>query len=338
MLISTGIMAQSSPSKKKSKLKLKNKTSQLKALTGTDYSFSVTTATYTDLTGATSINNSDVWDDPEYVIPTGFNFKLYTKTLDSLYFGMGVGGLLSDYWDDIVDPEYLVVPFETDLIDRGDISGVTASPMSYLLDGVAPNRILKVEWKNAGFYDEGDSLGTLNDYVNFQVWFYEGSNNIEFHYGSSQITIPSLNYEGETGAIIGLSDYNVLNSYILAGPVANPTVLYDSVAFIDGTPSNGTVYKFTKLISGISNNKGDFTNVNIFPNPAVNQVVVKSKILMNGKIQIQSLDGKILKIKEINGENLVEINTEKIPNGLYLLRFISENGGMNFSKKLSILK
>lgn len=338
MLISTGTMAQSSTLKKKSKPKLSNHFSQSKALLGTDYSFSLTTATYSDLTGATSINDSDIWDDPEYVIPTGFNFQIYNKTLDSLYFGVGVGGLLSDYWDDIIDPEYIIAPFEADLIDRGDISGITASPISYLLTGTTPNRILKVEWKNAGFYAEGDSLGTLNDYVNFQIWFYEGSNNIEFHYGPSQLSYPSLDYDYETGAIIGLSDYNVQNSYILAGPVATPVVLHDSVTFINGTPANGTVYKFTKLTSGISNQEIDLSKVNIFPNPAINQVVVNSEIPMNGIIQIQSLDGKILKIKEVIGEKRIQINTGTIPNGLYLLRYISEDGVMGFSKKLSVLK
>ena len=338
MLISTGTMAQSSTLKKISKSKLRNHFSQSKALSGTDYSFSLTTTTYSDLTGATSINNSDVWDDPEYVIPTGFTFQLYNKTLDSLYFGIGVGGLLSDYWDDIIDPEYIIAPFEADLIDRGDISGITASPISYLLTGTTPDRILKVEWKNAGFFNEGDSLGTLNDYINFQVWFYEGSNNIEFHYGPSQLSNPSLDYDNETGAIIGLSDYNVLNSYILTGPVANPVVLHDSVDFVNGTPANGTVYKFTKLTSGISEQEINFTNVNIFPNPATNQVVVKFEIPMNGKIQIQSIDGKILKTKKVIGESRIQINTGTIPNGLYLLRYISENGVMGFSKKLSVLK
>jgi hypothetical protein len=114
--------------------------------------------------------------------------------LDSVYFGMGLGGLVSSVIDPNFEADYAILPFEADLIDRGELTGISQSPISYKMEGNAGSRILKIEWKNAGFVGEIGELGTLNDYVNFQVWLFEGSNDVEMHYGPNMVLNPAISY------------------------------------------------------------------------------------------------------------------------------------------------
>ena len=309
--------------------------SQSYKILGNDYFFSKTTGTYVDLTGAISINNSQLWDDPEYVIPIGFNFDLYDITIDSLYFGIGLGGLVSSKIDTNYEAEYLINPFETDLIDRGDISGTSQSPISYKVEGLPGNRILKVEWKNAGFYDEDDSLGTLNDYINFQLWIYEGTHDIEMHFGSNMITNPTINYFGETGASIGLLDNDLNNAYLLSDIPSNP-ILVDTLSFLNGTPSDGTIYKFSKNTVGIEANNSTIYAVKVYPNPLQTEAIFQTqKILKDAILTIYNSNGQVVKqIANISGKE-VTIHRANLLSGLYFIR-LTENNKVIASDKLII--
>ena len=216
LLIGNGSAQSFSKQEKKSRMKTQTNNNRLLL---NDYSFSLINGTYADLDSATSVNNNQLWDDPSYIVPIGFNFQFYDKMITDVYFGIGLGGLLTDTFDLNFGANYVMPAFETDLIDRGDIIGISKSPISYKVDGTVGTRIFKLEFKNAGFYDEEDSLSTLNDSVSFQFWLYEGTNDIEFHYGPSALTYPLINYFGETGALIGLTDFNITNAYLLSGPL-----------------------------------------------------------------------------------------------------------------------
>jgi hypothetical protein len=291
---------------------------------GTDYSFSVTTGTYRDLIGATSINNNEIWDDPEYVIPIEFNFDLYDITIDSLALG-GLGAILYSEIDLNNETGYVIVPFAADLIDRGDISGTSQSPISSKLDGTPGSRILKIEWKNAGFYAELDRFGTLNDFINIQLWLYEGSNDIEFHYGSHKITNPYINYEGETGAIIGLSDYELYNAYLLSGDPNNPVVEND-VVFLNGTPADGTIYRFSRNSSSIQSNASREHSIKIYPNPFETETVIQTDILLHdGNLTLYNSLGQIVKqISNISGHQ-VTLQRDNLTSGLYFIQLTERN-------------
>ena len=169
--------------------------------------------------------------------------------------------------------DYGIMPFDTDLIDRGDFTGISKSPIRYKVEGAAGSRILKIEWKNVGFYEEGDFYGTLNDFISFQLWLYEGSNTIEMHYGAHQVTDPSVNYFGETGPLVGLADEALSNIYLLSGNPANPLVA-SSFSTLNGTPANGTIYTFTKNNQiGLSHFDAQ-QKITLYPNPMVNELTV----------------------------------------------------------------
>ena len=107
-------------------------------------------------------------------------------------------------FDDLVNGNYLTTgsPIFEDLCDRafnpntdneGDPGGI--SPISYTTTGIAGSRICKIQVSNAGFYGENNQNGTSVSFINYQLWLYETTNDIEFRYGSVSIQTPSLNFK-----------------------------------------------------------------------------------------------------------------------------------------------
>lgn len=332
VILSASAFSQSPTKSNLYKEKAANSQLQKATLTGSDYSFSHSTGTYTDLTGAIQISNNELWDDPKYVVPIGFNFNLFDVSTDQVYFGIGTGGLVST---EIINEaaDYLIIPFEADLVDRGAIAGASQSPISYKTEGATGNRIFKLEWKNAGFYNEWDYFETLNDYVNFQLWLYEATGDVEVHYGSTMITNAFINYGSETGALIGLGDFYLNNAYLLTGPPNNPE-LTGEFAFLNGTPSDGTIYKFSKLVTGIENMDQISYSVNLYPNPAHAEITIESESTLNGAVLtvLNSKGQQVRQIANIAGQKF-NFNRDDLPDGLYFVR-LTENNRMIFSNKI----
>ncbi|MBN4062208.1 PKD domain-containing protein [Bacteroidales bacterium AH-315-I05] len=197
------------------------------------YRFERTTGTYTDLSGAVLLNNNQPWDDQQYYIPIGFTFDFFDLNYDSVY--------VSDYVSFDVFSTYVVDVLYADFVDRDDVNSV--SPISYLLIGSAGNRILKIEWKNAGFYCENNGSPPMNDFVNVQLWLYEKDGDIEIHAGPTSVADPQIAYCGEEGPSAALR--SPIEKYALIGPAAN-CIMTNGIGFISGTPANGTIYRFLK--------------------------------------------------------------------------------------------
>lgn len=273
------------------------------------YTFSLDTATYTDLSTPTSLNNDSTWDDPEYHISIGFTFDFFDRSFDSIHISDH-----SDYmWFDD-NKDYRIDAFSTDFIDRA-YPDSSVSPISYKLTGAAGSYILKIEWKNAGFYGEQSGLGTTDDFVNIQLWLYEGTNNIEIHIGAVSVQNPVYSYEvnGGGGAVVGLSN-TMLNEFIYLTDSANNPIPVDTSGFnyLIETPLQETIYRFSKNVSGIYlgsalNNKliiypnptPDVLNVS-FGNPSTNREILEFK---STHMIIMDLAGRIVYEREIAGLN-----------------------------------
>src|SRR4029078_11521004 len=94
------------------------------------YTLTTLTDPYNNLTGATSVNNGEIWDDPEYVVPVSFPFSLLGTEITSIQLA-GAGSLFASATED-PDISVNVFPFEADLIDRGDLEEIESlSPISY---------------------------------------------------------------------------------------------------------------------------------------------------------------------------------------------------------------
>lgn len=136
-----------------------------------------------------SVNDTTVWDAEDYgfLLPFSFQWNKGINT-NAMVLALGFPGILPD-------SNYRNAPYASgfsagafgDLIDKGLPMGFSESPIRTQITGTAPNRIYKLEIRNAGFYDEYDASGSFTDSTSFQYWLYEGSNVLEMRYGPSSV-------------------------------------------------------------------------------------------------------------------------------------------------------
>lgn len=302
------------------------------------YNFSVSTGNYTDLTGATSLNSGLTWDDPSYSVALGFTLDFFDTTITNLEMAWGYGGDLNS------DGTYvgggigsIVSVYGADLIDRGSTTpGTSLSNISYKVEGVSGSQIFKMEWNNVGFYNDDDDNGICEDSLNFQVWFYEGSNDIEIHFGPKSITQPSLDFGGKTGASIGLFpryDFDVddlianENGIALSGnPLSTTVNNTDSVDYfaINGVIPNGTIYKFARVAPlSVAKNEG-VGNLQLYPNPASDKVYIKNLKDNKAIINVIGANGQLVKTTTVNADNSIDV--ADLQEGVYIIEITNKEG------------
>jgi len=299
------------------------------------YNFSVSSGTYSDIEGSVSLNNGITWDDPQYLIPIGFNFLYFDSTIDKIYISeWGYGGELTTEESD-TGIQALLIPYGADIIDRGydfaneyEYTPNSLSNISYLLEGEKGSQVLKIEWKNVGFFDELDEDNVSNDFTNFQLWLYEETNDIEIHFGPNSITQPYLSFEGYTGSYVGLfplydfdEDTVLEDGIVLSGnPSAPNVILTNSIYehYLNGVIPNGTIYKFTNNIVGISEYLNNSIQLSIHPNPTVEyfKISFDSYTRIVNKISILNLNGQ--NIRNVNRSNNT-IDISYLNSGVYFV-------------------
>lgn len=171
------------------------------------YQYSQGTAPFTQLTGSTPFVLTGSLDEGYSApVPIGFSFTYAGVAYDSfqvstngfIRLGSGLasataanalGGtlrrIIAPLWD--------------------DLSVADSASLSYQLSGTAPNRVLTVEWKNVKWLFSASSAN-----AEFQVKLYEGTNRIDFHYGTFGAVLATVT------ASIGLSDHTTVSSTDLA--------------------------------------------------------------------------------------------------------------------------
>ena len=271
------------------------------------YLFQTFNATYTELVNPISLNNSDIWEMPDYIIPIGFDFWYFHSTVDTLYFFETAPAMLSTS-DEEGGFHKIIIPFGASLVDRGYGTAHSLSPLSYELSGEIGNKIFKLEWKNVGFLFEYYDNNTLNDYANFQLWLYEASGNIEMHYGPTSISHPELAYAGETGPSVSLIpkydyDPDTISSaslWLYGNPNAPVIIESDNYFNLDGTISPNTVYQFNNLTVS---SPGNITEIPlVFPNPVKDILNLRlDKIIASpATVYICDITGRIVYDASIN--------------------------------------
>lgn len=285
------------------------------------YGFTTATATYNNLVNPISLTEGDVWDDPEVSITLPFTFKLFNIPINMISFDGGGAFLMSEY---TIDTTFYLLVNSADIIDRGYDDEVSLSSINYIIDGNPGSRICKIEWKNVGSYDEGYPY---NMYFNLQLWLYEGSNIVEWRYGSSSITDISTFYYGETGPFSGLAVETVSNIIVelIAGTVQNPQ-LTNNQASLDGHPADGTIYRLTPATSQIADHQS--LNFTIYPNPVQDMLNIETK-QANSMVTVFDYTGKLILTQTISESGSVDVST--IPSGIYLVKI--ENEGITQTQK-----
>lgn len=282
------------------------------------YNFSQTTSTYTLLSGETVLTTTSPWTYASaFTVPIGFTFNFMGTNFTTVYVeGSGFTYFDFNYYN-------LALPFTVKLQSKG--SSGNNSPISYKTEGLAPNRITKVQWKNAGFYFDTTST------INFQMWLYETTNEIEVHIGSNSVPNPSVVYQenGSDGPVVGLFEFisstNCTYSCCLSGSpnapaVNNPTGSVNIFGpSLTGTPADGTVYIFDPNPSSISESApGAFS---LYPNPATDFIVLNCELPIEW-CSIYSLEGMLITDRIPNSNQLF---VGDLPMGVYLIEIKTEN-------------
>lgn len=301
------------------------------------YTFSYFTDTYTNLTGSTSLNAGLTWDDPTFTVPLNFPFIMWNDTLTGLMTS-GLGGWLEGT---TAGPNSPFVANACDVVDRAsdtvDWEGMpgSISPVSYITTGTPGSRILKVEWFNAGFYDDiyDDNIST--DFVYFQIWLYEGSNNMEIRFGSSLITQPSLAYSGEPGAILcaGYYDNDSMFIYSLKGSAASPTAVLCNAdtgyTTLTGDPASGIVYKFSWFHVGIDEFDAQDKLIDLYPNPVSTWASLMwrgASVPQNASVEVIDVMGRTVLDHQsrFDREGRMNLDLSPLEPGSYTIRIASE--------------
>lgn len=299
------------------------------------YVFSVDHGVYTPLTNAVSANNGAVWDDPSIQAPLGFDFHFFGQTASTLYW---YGGTAFNLFGVAADPTPLIISYGSDLIDRGYDAGISLSPISYKTEGTPGNRVFKMEWANAGFFDDDSG----NAYTNTQMWIFEGSNNVELHFGPTDVNNSAAFFDF-TGPLFGFMDsYSFMNDdydnlWYLVGPVNNPVVKHISgVAALDtlyqtvnGAPGDGLIYRFASNMVALKDPQQFNSQVRVFPTVAssVLTIEITDELAANeGDMRYEVINqlGQKVMSAPISGTS-TRVDVSNLSGGLYYLNLLSSN-------------
>lgn len=289
----------------------------------TGYHFSQRVEPYQPLELSSPISDEVPWYSESWTIPIGFPFYYFDEKFDSvlvfcassLYFGY------AEYEDALQ-----FAGFSQAIADRGwETDGGSLSPISYLITGIEPNRICKVEFKNAGF-----DLAPTTDSVNLQIWLFETSNAIEVHLGPHYVSSPaSFNSVGANGPFIGLLN-SLENQYELVyGNTSSPEFGFPPASFLglSGNWPDGQTYRFSPNALETETPMPNETS------PVVKNLYHKQAVLLQGlnsptKYQIYNAVGNQIKSGYIPNAAQAEITYSDLSSsGWHVLKISTEQGG-----------
>lgn len=307
------------------------------------YTFSYFNEPYEDLVSPISISGEDFWDDPNYFIEMPIDFQLFGDDVTSL----SISGLGSQILINTEDPElvttHALIPYLADIMNAS-ITDVV-SPISYKVEGEIGNQILKLEWKNVGFYYEYDELGTFSNLTNFQVWFYESDHSFEYRFGPNTIKSGDLVHIAHGAPIMILSeDISTQGAtwsgfWSIAGSPLEPSIVsltpdqfysFEAQNQLNSEPSSGTVFRFSNYLPvNTTELEEKEERLEVWPTVANQAISVKSSKVLDYKI-FDLLGKQVLTGRLNEGVNAVSI--EPMPSGVYILQ-TSEGDQVKFMKK-----
>ncbi len=288
------------------------------------YTLVVDSLAYTTLTQPkTSLSLNQVWFDPNWEIVLNFNFSFMGMPVDTIWVNHGFLALDANF-------DYLIEGFGADLADKGSCSGGTTSlsNVSWKTDSSGANKIAIFEFDNAGFQQECDSVSSMNEFTTFQIWLYEGSNDIAMHYGAKLIFSNNIIfYPGATGPFVGLKDYSSSLFYSLQGDPLNPSLVNVDTSLVDA-PDENRHYLFDASTIGVDPAASDFP-LHIFPVPAYDQLRIHAGISGNATARILDIGGKVILEKQLSTKGVRidhSFDLSDFQPGIYLLQVSGETG------------
>ncbi len=286
------------------------------------FDFYQDTFNFLDTTQATNLTQGYAWPfgSDYYRIPIGFDFITNNdQTFDSVEV-IPTEGYIGFYQQCDFGPNTSSGPeligFFTGLQDRGWVVNNPLSPVSYITEGIAGNRIFKVEWNNA-------TMDIGNDWLDFQVWLYEGTNIAEIRYGASFVADTTSAWTFNPDGPMVLFGYDMLcnpltglGTVLVHGYRNNPqysildtTTPPPPVVTITSVPDSGMVYRFEPWPLSVQESSQQ-KQIEVYPNPTTGLFTVQGTATA---IQVYDLFGHLL----LRSNNR-QIDMSSFPKGLYL--------------------
>ncbi len=282
-----------------------------------DYSFTHDNSQYNELVNPTIISKeldpalsygaaleekfSDIWD---------FDFFGEAMKMDSIFVGTS-GFVLMQSSNDL----YIVAidPFVY-TVSKHD----TSSSISCGIDIVNGIKYFVVQWKNV---ESTDFPGKI---MSIQVRIKEGSNDVTFHYGNSDIPNGSATSEGvQVGMFLLNADFQLVKLITISGQPDNPTGNSGSFAYLQGYPANGKRY----ILENNNNSAVEEIQTKqalVYPNPTQGEYsLVLDKVYSEVTLTVRSTIGEVISTEVYN--NVAQISSEfDGASGLYFLELLSE--------------
>lgn len=205
------------------------------------YSFAGSTGTYTPITG-TTLGSSSIGDDVGIGnLPIGFTFPYNGNTFT--VFGARSNGLI-----ELGQTGATLTGFSGNSLSGNanciaplwDDNNTTGGSIIYATTGVAPNRVLTVQW--TGMHVAGAGSATTPT-IDCQVRLYETTGVVELVYGSTSAALSSptasIGISGAIGNYLSVTPLSPANTSTVSSSTENTTI-----SSATNFPS-GTIYTFT---------------------------------------------------------------------------------------------
>lgn len=290
------------------------------------YTFSASQGTYTDLVSPTSMNTNQFWDyDMFGPITLPFSFSVFNTTFSHFMFSDDNFFLIdSNSLDNILN--YTILGTINAYIQDLDITeNGSLSPISYKAEGTTGSRIFKMEVKNAGLEEEINEEEISNSFLNYQIWLYEGTNKIEYHFGPNSVeNLLYLSNEDGIYSLLGTLTPTFFKAVFLSGLSSNPT--YSEITNQDSDPgngltslpANGQIYTFE--IGTLATKNESEISFKLFPIPTENELNVSLTEIADYNYAVYDILGKKVISGEMKNTNEFSIDTSNLSSGSYLIK------------------
>jgi len=311
-----------------------------KILLGQDlpYTFYLSTQEFEELSDGMSLNNAELWDEnSNFPVSFSFNFKVNDQDYSNI--NVWAGGI--DFVGQGIKKLFVFFsPFGGVIIkDKGEIESL--SPISYKEDVIDGNKVLIIQWKNAGFRDSPSNTVDEDDFVTYQVWLVENLNLIKIVYGPSHSTLETYGGSGEAqGPFTKLLIGDVAISPF--GFADNPSYEFEDCSIpcyghITGTPSEDLVYNFSLDIvdSNISIKKNIFS---VYPNPTKGDYIILETDtnfdLSDYTIHLLNSSGNQIPFRYNRNSKNISLDLNNVVKGIYFIIIKSPKGDVIFNHKV----
>lgn len=287
----------------------------------TAYTLNAFSADYQDLENDTPLVTTS-WDDPDFVVPLGFSMTVGNTTSNTLFVNNNFLG--GTFIMNPINPEWdLLWATSIDLCDAGYMNDELLSPISYVHDEIDGVQVCKIQWKNAGTYEEVVLNETSNNLLNIQFWVYaDGSFETRFGPNTVKETQYILNDWNTCGVLLDATPDNQFSSgYFASGSPSTPELVagttMDELFNVQllGIPANGQVYRFEP--GSVSVTEAIQPETKVYPsitNDVVNLQTTHSEAL---NYMVYDLNGRMLEQGLFQGNTRISLG--RYATGMYLV-------------------